>query len=291
MEGGAVSSAATGSVLNGTDDLHGLHLSSSLGLNALKSGSDNNAMSPERELDFHSLLLHAEGVLYEDDQMQIGVRSQYRGYTGAVVLYFQNKASFLIESFTTTIENPVQSSLRSDMKSLPDTNIHPRTQTQQQLVFEAKNAFDEAPYLRISYLAGSHQAFNVKLPVALHKYMEPAVLGAEDFFKRWKQIGGAPREAQTIFGPLGTGSTFDADIIRSVIAGFQWGILDNVDPNAKNYVGATVLYTTEGGKFGCLMRLEPNFDTRLIRLTIRATSEAVPPALMKSMKAVLEKAF
>ena len=51
------------------------------------------------------------------------------------------------------------------------------------------------------------------------------------------------------------------DYTRKVVQGFKWGILDGVDPNAKNIVGATVLHTTNGGKFGCLLRLEPNFDT------------------------------
>ena len=39
-----------------------------------------------------------------------------------------------------------------------------------------------------------------------------------------------------------------------------------MDPNAKNLVGATVLWTGEGGKYGCLMRLEPNYDTMVSSL-------------------------
>lgn len=281
------SNAPNGHNSNGTHDTHGSQILAST-TPASKNGS---APNQEEEANFRHLLLHAEGILYQDDQLQIGVRSEYRSHTGAVVLYFQNKSSIAIESFTTTIENPSQASLRSDMKSLPETNIPPFAQTQQQLVFEAKNIFAVPPSLRVSYLVGSHQAFSVQLPVAIHKYMEPAILGAEDFFKRWKQIGGAPRESQVIFGPVGSSETFTSEAIRQTISGFQWSVLDSVDPNPKNFVGATVLQTTEGGKFGCLMRLEPNADTRLIRLTVRATGEAIPPALVNSMRAVLEKAF
>jgi len=57
-----------------------------------------------------------------------------------------------------------------------------------------------------------------------------------------------------------------------------------VDPNSKNLVGATVLYTSEGGKFGCLLRLEPNYETNMFRLTIRANDEAVPPVLADIME-------
>ncbi len=41
---------------------------------------------------------------------------------------------------------------------------------------------------------GALQALTLKLPVTIHKFMDAAELTADDFFKRWKQIGGAPRE-------------------------------------------------------------------------------------------------
>jgi len=152
------------------------------------------------------------------------------------------------------------------------------------IMFEAKNIFTDPRTIRISYLAGALQALTLQLPVILHKYMDAAELSAEDFFKRWKQIGGAPREAQSVFGLVGKGRTMNMDYTRKVVQGFKWGILDGVDPNAKNIVGATVLHTTDGGKFGCLLRLEPNFDTMMYRITIRATDESVPPVLIKLME-------
>jgi AP-2 complex subunit alpha len=57
------------------------------------------------------------------------------------------------------------------------------------------------------------------------------------------------------------------DFVKKVVAGFKWGIVTGVDPNVKNIVGATVLHTSEGGKFGCLLRLEPNFDTQVCSTT------------------------
>lgn len=105
------------------------------------------------------------------------------------------------------------------------------------------------------------QGVTLRLPVVLHKFMEPAILASEDYFKRWKQIGGAPREAQEIFGLAGAGKTFTAESTRQAVQGFKWAILDGVDPNPRNIVGAAVLHTSEGGNFGCLLRLEPNLQT------------------------------
>lgn len=218
-------------------------------------------LSPGWEKGFEKLILQADGTLYEDGQLQIGVRTEYRQNMGAVILYFHNKSSFAIGSFTTTIDNPSAETLRPDIQSLPQTELHPHEQSQQQFMFEAKDTFTESPTLRVSYLAGALQGLTLKLPVLLHKYMEATSLPAEDYFKRWKQIGGAPREAQDIFGLSGSNRTFTPESIRKVVSGFKWGILDGVDPNARNIVGAAVLHTSEGGNYGCLLRLEPNYQS------------------------------
>lgn len=219
-------------------------------------------LSPDWEIGYYRLLLRSEGVLYEDAQIQIGLRTEYRGQLGCLIFYFTNRSSFPMGSFTTTLDNRASDTLKTDIKGLPDTSIQPEGQTQQTIMFEAKNAFEEPPTIRISYLAGALQALTLQLPVYLHKYMDAAELSGEDFFKRWKQIGGAPREAQRIFGLVNKNRTMSMEFTRRVVQGFRWGILDGVDPNPKNLVGATVLHTSDG-KFGCLLRLEPNLDTQV----------------------------
>ncbi|KAF2426308.1 Adaptor protein-like protein complex AP-2 [Tothia fuscella] len=243
-------------------------------------------LSADWERGYNTLLLQDGGVLYEDAQIQVGLRSEYRNEIGCLILYFTNKFSSAVNSFTITLDNSSSETLKTDITSLPETTIPPEGQTQQTIMFEARNVFTAAPTIRLSYLAGALQALTLQLPVVLHKYMSPADLGADDFFKRWKQIGGGAREAQRVFGLAngGKGRTANKAYTRTVVEGFKWGVLDGVDPNGKNLVGATVLHTAEGGKFGCLMRLEPNYDTNMFRLTIRATDESVPPVLIKLME-------
>jgi AP-2 complex subunit alpha len=219
-------------------------------------------LSPDWEVGYTRLLLRPEGVLYEDQQIQIGLRTEYRGQLGALIFYFTNKSQFSMGSFTTTLDNRSAETLKTDIKGLPDTTIAPEGQTQQTIMFECKNVFIDPPTIRISYLAGALQGLTLQLPVLLHKYMEGAELSAEDFFKRWKQIGGAPREHQSIFGLVNKNRTMDSEFVQKVVKGFKWGIVTGVDPNVKNIVGATVLHSSEG-KFGCLLRLEPNFETQV----------------------------
>lgn len=208
-------------------------------------------------------------MLFEDGQIQVGVRSEYRGQMACLILYFTNKTPALISSFTTTLDldESEKRNLTWDVKGLPETTLAQGAQAQQVIMFEAKKVFEKSPTIRISYLAGALQALTLKLPVTMHKFMDAAELSAEDFFKRWKQIGGAPREAQRIFGLAPglkeKGREINEAFVRHVVEGFRWGVLNGVDPNQKNFVGASVVHTSEGGKFGCLLRLEPNYQTQV----------------------------
>ncbi|KFZ14559.1 hypothetical protein V501_03165 [Pseudogymnoascus sp. VKM F-4519 (FW-2642)] len=241
-------------------------------------------LSPDWEVGYQRLLLKNEGVLYEDRQIQVGFRAEFRGQAACVILYFSNKASSAISSFTTTLDVPAEdkAKLTYDVKGLPDATLNEGAQAQQMIMFEARAPFSKPPTMRISYLAGALQALTLALPLTVHKFMESAALSSEDFFRRWKQIGGAPREAQLVFGVKGVGR-FDAAGVRRCVEGFRWGVLDGVDPNARNIVGASVLHTSEVGKVGCLLRLEPNYETQMLRLTIRATDASVPSLLLALM--------
>lgn len=223
------------------------------------------------ESGYRRLLFSAEAIFYEDAQIQIGIRSEYRGSMGCLIIYFTNRTSTPIGSFTTTLDNPNSTDqLRIDTKSLPDSSIYPDAQAQQTVMFEAKGVFSLPPTIRVSYLAGALQALTLQLPVVIHKFMDSADLSADDFFKRWRQIGGAPREAQRVFGLKDGGrgrGMGDAEWTRRVAEAFGWGILKGVDPNEKNVVGASVLHTGLG-KLGCLLRLEPNWDTQVKSLSL-----------------------
>lgn len=219
-------------------------------------------LSPEWEIGYNRLYFADEGVLFEDAQIQVGLRSEFRGPMGVVKVYFTNKSSYPIGSFTTTLDNRSAPNLKIDSKNLPEPSVSAAAQTQQTLFFEAQGGFTEAPTIRISYLAGALQAYTLQLPILMHRYMEPSTLTAEDFFKRWRQIGGGPLEAQHTFGLVGRGKSISEGFTRRLVEQFRWRILDGVDPNPDNIVGCGV-YHMASGKTGCLMRLEPNYEQKV----------------------------
>jgi AP-2 complex subunit alpha len=262
-------------------------------------------LTPDWDIGYNRLYFSHEGVLFEDAQIQVGLRSEYRGHMGVVKMYISNKSAYAINSLTTTIENPAAPNLKIDTKNLPDSSVAAAGQTQQTIFCATHGPFSDAPTIRISYLAGALQAYTLQLPVLMHRYMEPSSLSADEFFKRWRQIGGGPLEAQKTFGLHGKNKVIDEPSTRQMVEGFGWKILDGVDPNSKNIVGCSV-YQFEGGKTGCLLRLEPNYEKsvcirsfqvlvsrltslKMYRVTIRATKEGVPQGLARQMEQKLSQ--
>ncbi|KAG5634776.1 hypothetical protein H0H81_000811, partial [Sphagnurus paluster] len=258
---------------------------------------------------FDKLTYTAEGVLYEDDQIQIGVKSRYQGHLGQLAVYVGNKVSAPLTSFTTSIHVADPEALSVTFAKMPPSIIGPRTQTQQLLHVECKQMFSTPPILSVSYLAGSHQSISVRLPIVITKFFEHVKLGASDFFERWKLIGGPPRENQAVF-PIDLNSAGELDLVkhRQVVSGHRLNLLDDIDPNPNNLVAAGVLHMSVEGKVGCLLRLEPNREAKvrthpsyclsfgtdeymcvqLCRLTLRSTSESVAAEVGKLVQQPLK---
>jgi len=268
-------SSANGTAASATDaqdvanSLAGLDLSGS-GDQPDSSRMDSSIIAPHLAVGpsvdrwFTKLTYSAEGVLYEDVQIQIGIKSRYQGHLGQLAIYFGNKVSAPLTSFTSTVHVNDTEALSATFAKIPQNTIAPRTQSQQLLHVECKKAFTSFPILTVSFLAGAHQSISIRLPISITKFIEGVKLGQADFFERWKVIGGPPREAQVVF-PIALDSTGQLDLVRhrQVVSGNHLEILEDVDPNPSNLVAAGVLHTSIDGKVGCLLRLEPNREAKV----------------------------
>lgn len=213
---------------------------------------------------FERLTYTMEGVLFEDVQLQIGIKSEFHGHLGRVALYFGNKMPSALTSFTATVDGFDSEALSVTFAKIPQTVIHPASQSQQLLQVECKNIFTTAPVLQISFVAGALQTHRIQLPIVMSKFCEPVRLTPEDFFERWKLIGGPPREAQSIFPVrLDPNNNVDTAKQQKIVSGSRFQLLTELDPNPNNVVAAGVLHTSVGGKVGCLIRVEPNRDAKV----------------------------
>ncbi|XP_070778813.1 AP-2 complex subunit alpha-2 isoform X3 [Enoplosus armatus] len=217
------------------------------------------------------------GVLFENQLLQIGIKSEYRQNLGRMYLFYGNKTSVQFASFTTTVSCPgeLQSQLNVQTKPV-EPLVEGGAQIQQVLNIECLTDFSDAPLLNIKFrYGGALQNLTLKLPVTINKFFQPTEMSSHDFFQRWKQLSQPQQEAQKIFK---ANHSMDTEVLKAKLLGLGSALLDNVDPNPENYVCAGVIQT-KGQQVGCLLRLEPNAQAQMYRLTLRCSKDSVSKRL------------
>ncbi|XP_054466112.1 AP-2 complex subunit alpha-2-like isoform X2 [Anoplopoma fimbria] len=229
------------------------------------------------EENFSRFVCKNNGVIYENQLLQIGLKSEYRQNLGRMYVFFGNKTSsqFLSFSSSVTSSDALKTQLNIQTKAV-DPTVEGGAQLQQILNIECVSDFTDAPVLDIQFrYGGALQNIAVKLPVMLNKFFQPTEMTSQDFFQRWKQLGVPQQEVQTIFKAR---HPMDTDVTNAKILGFGVALLDGVDPNPANFVGAGVIHT-KNTQVGCLLRLEPNTQAQMYRLTLRTSRESVSQRL------------
>lgn len=228
-------------------------------------------LAPGYELGLHRQYYMQEGVLYEDNNLQVSVKSEYHGAHGRLALYLTNKTPMPLTNLVVHVES-LPDKLNVRTVGANPTEIGAGAQVQQLLQTECLDLFNDPPSMLIMY--NNNATIHIKLPIVITKFQEPiSNMDGASFFKRWNQIGGPPRENQVI---ITSQVPIQLDQVRALLSGFKLGLLLGVDPNPNNFVGAGVMDLGKtGGKVGVLLRLEPNMEQNMYRLTVRTPSEQV----------------
>uniref|UniRef100_A0A8C4TD89 AP-2 complex subunit alpha n=1 Tax=Erpetoichthys calabaricus TaxID=27687 RepID=A0A8C4TD89_ERPCA len=217
------------------------------------------------------------GVLFENQLLQIGLKSEFRQNLGRMYVFYGNKTSTQFLSFSSNVicQDGLKSHILPVTKPV-DPTVEGGAQVQQILNIECVSDFTEAPVLNIQFrYGGTLQNVSVKLPVTLNKFFQPTEMTSQDFFQRWKQLSNPQQEVQKIFKAK---HPMDTEVTKAKIIGFGVALLDGVDPNPSNFVGAGVIHT-KTIQVGCLLRLEPNTQAQMYRLTLRTSRDTVSQRL------------
>uniref|UniRef100_A0A8C2LFB9 AP-2 complex subunit alpha n=1 Tax=Cricetulus griseus TaxID=10029 RepID=A0A8C2LFB9_CRIGR len=219
---------------------------------------------PEADELLNKFVCKNSGVLFENQLLQIGVKSEFRQNLGRMYLFYGNKTSVQFQSFSPTV-------LAVQTKRVA-AQVDGGAQVQQVLNIECLRDFLTPPLLSVRFrYGGTAQSLTLKLPVTINKFFQPTEMAAQDFFQRWKQLSLPLQEAQKIFK---ANHPMDAEVTKAKLLGFGSALLDNVDPNPENFVGAGIIQT-KALQVGCLLRLEPNVQAQMYRLTLRTSKEPV----------------
>ncbi|XP_006761447.1 PREDICTED: AP-2 complex subunit alpha-2 [Myotis davidii] len=234
-------------------------------------------LAPGSEDNFARFVCKNNGVLFENQLLQIGLKSEFRQNLGRMFIFYGNKTSTQFLNFTPTLicSDDLQANLSLQTKPV-DPTVDGGAQVQQVVNIECVSDFTEAPVLNIQFrYGGTFQNVSVKLPITLNKFFQPTEMASQDFFQRWKQLSSPQQEVQNIFKAK---HPMDTEITKAKIIGFGSALLEEVDPNPANFVGAGIIHTRTT-QIGCLLRLEPNLQAQMYRLTLRTSKETVSQRL------------
>ncbi|RXG58442.1 AP-2 complex subunit alpha [Armadillidium vulgare] len=243
---------------NGTS---GITTTNSLSSNSLTSSATNN---------IKKFVCKNNGVLFENDIIQIGIKSEYRQNLGRIGVFYGNKTSMPLQAFSSSVSMEFQQQSKVIIQVKPvESTIDAGAQVQQMVNVECIDDFEGLPDLIVNFTYGNvPQRLSLQLPLSINKFFEPTDMNGESFFARWKNLSGPQQECQRIF----KGSTMESANIKTKLIGFGMQLLEGIDPNPENFVCAGILHT-KTQQIGCLLRLEPNRQAQMFRLTIRASRD------------------
>uniref|UniRef100_A0A3Q0SIV6 AP-2 complex subunit alpha n=1 Tax=Amphilophus citrinellus TaxID=61819 RepID=A0A3Q0SIV6_AMPCI len=270
LNGGGDRGPDTASTPSPSADLLGIRSAAPVGTAQTNAGSllvdvfsESGPAAPSAAVNddgFLRFVCKNNGVLFENQLLQIGIKSEYRQNLGRMYLFYGNKTSVQFASFSTTVSCPgeMQSHILSDKPVEP--LVEGGAQIQQVLNIECLTDFSDAPLLNIKFrYGGALQNLTLKLPVTINKFFQPTEMSSNDFFQRWKQLSQPQQEAQKIFK---ANHSMDTEVLKAKLLGLGTALLDNIDPNPENYVCAGVIQT-KSQQIGCLLRLEPNAQAQV----------------------------
>ncbi|VEN64083.1 unnamed protein product [Callosobruchus maculatus] len=239
-----------------------------------KVGDTRNSSGNTWFVDNKKFVCKNNGVLFENDLIQIGIKSEFRQNLGRLGLFYGNKTSASLQSFSSTLSWPDENATKLSVQMKPvEPVLEAGAQIQQMINAECIDDYTDAPVIIVSFTCNKvSYKITVKLPLTINKFFEPTEMNGESFFARWKNLGNTNQQrSQKIFK---ASSPMNLQVARTKIMGFGMQLLDGIDPNPDNFVCAGIIHM-RSQQVGCLLRLEPNKNAQMYRLTVRSSKESV----------------
>ncbi|MFH4978298.1 hypothetical protein AB6A40_005007 [Gnathostoma spinigerum] len=275
---------ASSSNANPLVDIFGAATSSSV--SAVNSHSTTGPVNGEAHVDNYpdviKFVTKNSGVLYEDNAIQIGYKLETRANLARLGMFYGNKTNASFTEFSSSVACPglLVSQLIAQCKPV-DSIIAGGSQVQQLVNFVCEQDFCTHPLLHLSFnftdALGRQEHFDkiFALPIFINKFFEPTDMTSEQFFTRWKQLAQPSQEKQRVFPAK---FVIDAEQIKTKLNGLGAKLLQKVDPNPDNFVCAGIIHT-KVQQIGTLIRLEPDKQTKMYRLTVRSSKDTVAGCL------------
>ncbi|XP_020235877.1 AP-2 complex subunit alpha-1 [Cajanus cajan] len=230
------------------------------------AGEQANSVQPIGNIAerFHALCVKDSGVLYEDPYIQIGIKAEWRGHQGHLVLFLGNKNTSPLVSVQALILPPMH--LKMELSLVPET-IPPRAQVQCPLEVINLHPSRDVAVLDFSYKFGNDMV-NVKLrlPAVLNKFLQPISVSAEEFFPQWRSLPGPPLKLQEVVRGVRPLPLLE---MANLLNSYHLLVCPGLDPNPNNLVASTTFFSESTRAMLCLIRIETDpADRTQLRMTV-----------------------
>ncbi|KAL3597629.1 hypothetical protein D5086_009266 [Populus alba] len=245
-------------------------------------GEQTNTVQPIGNINerFYALCLKDSGVLYEDPNIQIGIKAEWRAHQGRLVLFLGNKNTSPLVSVQALILPPVH--LKIEISLVPET-IPPRAQVQCPLELMNLHPSRDVAVLDFSYKFVTNMV-NVKLrlPAVLNKFLQPISVSAEEFFPQWRSLSGPPLKLQEVVRGVRPLSLIE---MTNLFNSLRLTVCPGLDPNPNNLVASTTFYSESTRPMLCLIRIETDpADLTQLRMTVASGDPTLTLELKEFIK-------
>jgi AP-2 complex subunit alpha len=229
---------------------------------------------------FKALTIKDSGILYEDPYVQIGVKAEWRGIQGRLILFVGNKHTASLNTVRAVVLPP--SHLRIQAPPIPDT-IPPRAQVQCPFDIFCLQASRETAVLEFSYNTGTTPvSAQLKLPVLMNKFLQAIPVNATDFVARWRALAGPPTKLQEVVRNV---KPMPLPEMAALFNSLHIGVAPGLDPNVNNIVCASTFYSESAQATLCLIRVETDpSDRTQLRLTVGSADPTTTYELKEYIK-------
>lgn len=256
--------------------------------NVFKASTNSSAshlLSANWEPGFQRLIWQDHGILYDDRQFCITVRSTYQGFRGNLILYVKNKSNTDIGSFGITV-NSVDELLVCST-NLVSTELLAQSQAEQAFELSCLKFFSAEPHLRISYFAGAPQSIHLKLPITINKFLRPIELvDSAGVLNERDQTDSRDLEVRQQLIILDN-EIFEMHRLEKILVGMKWNVSSKKIDDCATIFGDSALHTRDDGIRLVSLNVEILFGKSLINVVLRGSSNDIAKALERSVTSLM----
>jgi len=235
------------------------------------------------------LIVSDNGLLYEDANLQIGVKSQWQGSQGRIMFYIGNKSpSTDLQGFKMVM--PAVDGLRHQLQPVPD-NVGAKRQVQLMMQVAITKAFIEPPTLQMAYTLPGVGTLSrtLELPLRVSKFLTPlTITSPQEFIAKWHQMASASQQ-QKIMDVSQQYASGGIERVAVALGGMRLGVQKGLDPNPANLVGGSKFVGELCGEVLVGVRVESDANVRgRYRFTVASMDGNACAAVMSGLIRALQ---